>query len=119
MNTLAYIIYLVATYLITVHVGLYLYKNGYAFIANLIPDSNMAGNINKLLLLGYYLFNLGYVSIMLHHWAPIANVAQLITTLSNKIGIIIISLAIVHYCNMGILFIINLNQKQTKILKSK
>jgi hypothetical protein len=107
MNTLAYIIYLVATYIITVHVGLYLYKNGYAYIASLIPDSNLANTINKLLLLGYYLFNLGYVSIMLHHWAPIVSIAQLIFTLTYKIGLIIISLAIVHYCNMGILFIIN------------
>ncbi|WP_089909142.1 hypothetical protein [Chitinophaga rupis] len=59
MNTLAYIIYLLITYLVTVRVGFIFYRNGRLFILNLLrQDAALTDFINKILLVGYYLLNL-------------------------------------------------------------
>ncbi len=69
MNTIAYILYLIITYIITVRVGFIFYRNGRVFILELLhQDVQLTDFINRILLTGYYLLNLGYAALMLRSW---------------------------------------------------
>ena len=111
MNILAYIIYLLITYLITVKVGKVLFKNGRIFILSILKDDEeLTDFINKILLVGYYLMNLGYATIMLRFWKTIYNSAELVASVSIMTGRIVLSLAVMHYINMYAITIIGKKQ---------
>lgn len=102
MNTLAHILYLFITFFITVRVGLIFYSNGRLFILNLLhQDTQLTDFINKALLVGYYLLNLGYATLMFKTWEPIQSWPDLVLGLSTMTGKILITLAVIHFCNMA------------------
>lgn len=104
MNIIAYIIYLIITYLITVNVGLILYKNGRIYILETLNHNiQLTDTVNKILLMGYYLTNLGYAAIMIKFWDPIQTYTQLIESEATMIGRIVLGLAMMHYFNMFII----------------
>jgi len=112
LNILGYIIYLSLTAIIIVHVGRTCYTNGNIFIQNLLKkDKVLASHVNKLLLLGYYLLNIGYCSITLVSWNTIETSLKLIEVLSTKVAFIILVIAVMHYIN-----IIMLNKYIHKLL---
>ena len=111
MNILAYIIYLLFTYLITVKFGKFLFKNGRIFILSILKDDEeLTDFINKILLVGYYLMNLGYATIMLRFWKTIYNTTELVASVSTMTGRIVLSLAVMHYINMYAITIIGKKQ---------
>ncbi len=111
MNIVAYIIYLFITYIITVRVGKVFYKNGRHYILSIVHgDEQLTDFINKILLAGYYLMNLGYATIILSFWKTVTSYADLIASVSNMTGRILLSLAIVHFANMYIISIIGKKQ---------
>ena len=111
MNIIAYIIYLFITYVITVHVGKVFYKNGRHYIVAIVnEDEQLTDFINKILLVGYYLMNLGYATIMLRFWKTITTFTELIASVSNMTGRIVLSLAIMHFVNMYAITIIGKKQ---------
>jgi hypothetical protein len=108
MNTLAYIIYLFITYLITVHVGLRFYRNGRVYILRLLHgDEKMTDSINNILLVGYYLLNLGYASLMISTWKTITKWAEMTGSISTMTGKIMLALAIMHFWNMTVIYFIS------------
>jgi hypothetical protein len=85
-------------------VGKICYKNGNLFVAELIPDHiDLCHQINKLLLIGYYLVNIGYCAVTLSFWVNIDTLAQLVEAISTKMASIIIILSLLHYFNIFIL----------------
>ena len=112
MNTLAYIIYLSLTYVITVHVGLRFYKHGRLYISNLLAgDEALTNFINKMLLIGYYLLNLGYASLMLHSWRTVYDWTGLVASVGVMTGKILLTLAVMHFFNMYGIYLIGKNKK--------
>lgn len=106
MNILAYVIYLLVTYLVTVHVGLVFYRNGRVFIlAFLKGDERLADFINRMLLTGYYLLNLGYAALMLQSWDRVDNWAELVCSIGTMTGKILLTLGVMHFGNMGFIYI--------------
>jgi hypothetical protein len=53
-----------------------------------------------MLLIGYYLLNLGYASISISSWPTITSEEMLSAYLSDHIGFIILMLALIHYFNL-------------------
>lgn len=101
MNTLAYIIYLCLTYLITVKVGLIFFRNGRVFILGLLQNNtNLTDAINRMLLTGYYLLNLGYAALMISTWDTVHNWTELLASVTTMTARIMLTLAVIHYCNM-------------------
>lgn len=111
MNLIGYIIYLVTTYIITVHVGLTLHKNGRLFILDeLNNNEKLTDFINKILLVGYYLINLGYTAYMLSSWQHISGWVDLVSSICSMIGRIVLTLGVSHYINICvIIFLKNKN----------
>ncbi len=104
MNVTAYIIYLPISGYITIVVGNRLHADGIWYIKDHFPGQDeFATIINRFLLIGYYLINLGYVAISIINWETILTFLQMAEVLSFRIGIIILGLGIMHYINMGLL----------------
>ena len=107
---LTYSIYLPITILLTVWVARTLFKNGRVFLVEIFhKDEVLADSVNKLLLVGFYLVNVGYAVYTLKIWETIEGTQQVIETLSQKIGWIILVLGAMHFFNLFILF--NLRRK--------
>jgi hypothetical protein len=107
MNIAGFIIYILITGYITIYVGQVLYKNGRHFILRMLLDEGMTDAVNRILLTGYYLINLGYVSIMLTLRPPAGSLPELIASLSISIGRILLTLGIMHYFNIAAITIWN------------
>lgn len=102
MNTLTYLLYLLITYWITVHVGWRFYRNGRVFILDLLKgDEALTDFINKMLLTGYYLLNLGYAALMIRQWETIHTYSEMLLSIMNMTGRILLTLAFIHYVNMA------------------
>ncbi|WP_298542991.1 hypothetical protein [uncultured Aquimarina sp.] len=101
LNLITYSIYILITVFIIIKVGLICYKNGNIFVAHLVPDDkDFCLRINNMLLIGYYLINIGYTVITLSEWTTIYSISQMVESLSKHTAIIICILAILHYFNL-------------------
>lgn len=103
-NLIGYGIYLLFTAFIIVRVGKICYDNGNVFVAQLIPDhADWCQKINQVLLVGYYLINIGYCAITVIGWQKIESLQVLIETVSFRASLIISFLALMHYFNIFII----------------
>jgi hypothetical protein len=104
LNIIGYLIYLSITIFIIIKVGKICYKNGNVYVAELIPNhAELCQKINQVLLLAYYLLNIGYCAMTLISWQKIASSTQLIETIGIKTAIIIFAISFLHYLNIIIL----------------
>jgi len=104
LNIIGYFIYLSITILIILKVGKICYENGNIFVSELIPNhADLCQKINQILLLGYYLLNIGYCAMNLISWEKILSINQLIEVIALKTAIIIFIISLMHYTNIIIL----------------
>lgn len=110
-NILAYTIYLVIMIYIIVYVGKLFYRNGRIFILGLFKgDAVQTDHLNNILLLAYYLFNIGYALVKLRYWTHVTNVEVLVSSLGSNIGMLILILAVMHYFNMLLIYFLSKRQ---------
>jgi len=113
---LAYSIYLPVSVALTIWVARTLFKNGRIFLVEIFhKDEILADSVNKLLLVGFYLVNIGYAVYTLKIWGSIDTSQAVIETLSEKIGWIILILGAMHFFNLFILF--NLRRRAQQALQ--
>ncbi|MBO9728820.1 MAG: hypothetical protein J7623_09300 [Chitinophaga sp.] len=116
MNTIAYLVYMALTYLITVKVGWIFYRNGRVFILGLLQGNvALTDAINNILLAGYYLVNIGYATAMISNWPPIPHLLVMLTVIVTMTGQILLSLGVMHCFNMLVIYFIS---KRNIYLKS-
>lgn len=102
---LTYAFYLFISIIITIYVAHVLFKNGRVFLVDIFHGNELlADSVNKLLLVGFYLVNIGYISLALKEDYLIANYQELIERLSYKLGVIILILGAMHFLNLFIFF---------------
>jgi predicted PurR-regulated permease PerM len=102
---ITYCIYLVITICLTIWVARTLFKNGKVFLVDIFHgNKELADSVNNLLLVGFYLINIGYAVYTLKVTETIADIRNVIETLSIKIGIIILILGAMHFFNLYIFF---------------
>lgn len=117
-NVPAYIIYLIMTILVIVFVGKLFYKNGRVFILDLMKDDAAATDqLNNILLVAYYLFNIGYAFVKLHFWQKIENLEMLVSSISNNMSVLIFILASTHYMNMMLIWYLSTSENRFLTLK--
>ncbi len=114
-NILAYLIYLPIMVLITVKVGAICHRNGEVWTMELYQDEEFVKAVNRLLLLAYYLLNVGYVVFVISFWETVEDLEQLVSSITIRAGAILLSLALLHYLNIGALTLwYNLKYKPLK-----
>src|ERR1700743_1198764 len=102
---ISYTVYLVITLLLTIWVARTLFRNGKIFLIDIFHgNEELARAVNNLLLVGFYLVNIGYAVYTLRIEYNIDNTRRLVEELSLKIGAIILILGGMHFFNMFAFF---------------
>lgn len=102
---LTYVFYLGISIALTVWVARVLFNNGRIFLVDIFHGNTpLADSVNKLLVVGFYLVNIGYMSLALKEVDTIASLQTVIEVLSRKLGYIILILGAMHFLNLTIFF---------------
>jgi hypothetical protein len=98
-----YITYIAISLALTVWVARTLHKNGRIFLVDSFHGNEpLADSVNHLLVVGFYLINVGYVALALKYGAAAANAQQFLETLSTKVGLVLVVLGAMHFFNLFI-----------------
>ena len=109
---ITYAVYVTLSVLLTIWVAQTLHKNGRLFLIEVFGgDEALADSVNHLLVVGFYLINLGYVSLALKIGYQIETTRAGIEALSWKIGLVLLVLGGMHFFN---LFIFNRIHRRPK-----
>src|SRR5882757_923335 len=102
---ITYSLYLTITICLTIWVARTLFSNGKIFLLDIFHgNKELADSVNNLLLVGFYLINLGYAIYTLKLTNGVVNTQEIIENLSFKIGLIILILGGMHFFNLYIFF---------------
>ncbi|MEQ9186171.1 MAG: hypothetical protein RLP15_00435 [Cryomorphaceae bacterium] len=102
LTLLTYFIYSAITAFIILRVGWVFYRNGAHYLHDIFTnDYNLAENVNRLLLVGYYLLNLGYVAVSIAFFDEIEGWVDLTERIAQRTSYIVLSLGLLHYGNMA------------------
>ncbi|RWY54134.1 hypothetical protein [Mucilaginibacter gilvus] len=102
---LTYAVYLTVSILLTVWVAKVLFNNGRIFLVDIFHgNAPLADSVNKLLVVGFYLVNIGYMCLVLKETNTIKSTQEVIEVLSYKIGTIILILGAMHFFNVVVFF---------------
>ncbi len=104
METTYYLIPVYAAYAVvavslTIWLARTLFKSGTVFLRDVFEEPDLAEAVNRLLVVGFYLLNLGYAALLLRAGKPDSAVAA-IETLAFKLGLLLMSLGVMHFANM-------------------
>jgi hypothetical protein len=101
IEIVTYLVYLAISIGLTVWVAKTLHKNGRIFLVDVFHGNEaLADSVNHLLVVGFYLINLGYVSMALKLGYTIATPKEGIEALSVKIGMVLLVLGGMHFFNL-------------------
>lgn len=99
---LSYAIYLFVSITLTVWVARTLSKSGEVFLIKCFgQDESLAKSTNHLLVVGFYLVNIGFITLRLEGWN--ATVGDIVPYLGGKIGITALILGAMHFFNMAMI----------------
>lgn len=100
----AYALYLGATLAITVWVARNLSRNGWAFLLDSFRgDADLARSVNELLVVGFYLVNLGLVLLLLRSGGDPSGLREVLEATSAKVGVVLLMLGFMHFVNLAVL----------------
>ena len=99
MLNIAYVVYLVVSIAMTIWVARVLSKSGEIFLIKCFAqDQELAQSTNRLLVIGFYLVNIGFICFRLGGWN--IDEINLIPDVGSKVGISILVLGLMHFFNM-------------------
>ncbi len=111
-----YLLYIAISMMMTIWVGRTLFVSGKVFLMEIFKnDELLVNSINKLLLIGFYLINLGYLLQNVTGRSKILTAVDSIEMLSEKIWVMAVVLGIVHFVNLFILFQLRSRSKKNHI----
>ena len=96
-----YITYLIISIALTVWVARTLHKNGRLFLIDRYKgNTDLADSVNHLLVVGFYLINIGFVAMALKYGLKPDDLQGLLEVLSTKVGIVLLVLGGMHFFNL-------------------
>ena len=100
-KVVTYLVYVGLSALLTIWVAQTLYRNGRVFLVDVFRGNDrLADSVNHLLVVGFYLINLGYVSLALKTAEAVENAQHSIEVLSWKVGLVLCVLGVMHFINL-------------------
>ncbi len=98
-----YLAYLAISLPVTVWVARTLHRNGRAFLVEAFHgQEELADSVNHLLVVGFYLINLGWIVMTLRTGYDLNTVRQAVELLSEKVGTVLFVLGLMHFFNLFI-----------------
>lgn len=96
--------YLAISIALTVWVARTLHHNGRVFLVDAFHGNDqLADSVNHLLVVGFYLINIGYIALALKTTDPLATLREVIELESTKIGVVLMILGVMHCFNILVL----------------
>ncbi|MEM1085380.1 MAG: hypothetical protein AAGI48_14805 [Verrucomicrobiota bacterium] len=96
-----YALYLVLAIPLTIWVAKTLHRNGRIFLVDCFHgNEELADSVNHLLVVGFYLINVGFVSLYLKLGAEVVDVRGIFEALSGKMGVVLLVLGGMHFFNL-------------------
>ncbi|UXY29476.1 hypothetical protein [Streptomyces sp. HUAS TT20] len=103
-TVIAYVIYLAVSIALTVWVARTLSRNGRVFLSDVLHgNEQLADAVNHLLVVGFYLVNLGFVALYLSGEDTIEDTRGIFEALSTKLGVVLLVLGVMHLGNVYVL----------------
>ena len=103
-NAHAYCLYIAISIFITIFVSRTLSKNGEIYLIDGFNGNDaLAKSVNHMLVVGFYLLNLGFVLIRMQNGARLDNLESVIIYLSSNVGLVLLVLGFAHFFNMFII----------------
>ncbi len=89
-----------------------LFRNGTAFLHDVFEDRpGLADAVNKLLVTGFYMLNLGYALYLLRASSGLG-AFDAIQFLVNRLALLLVSLALIHFVNVLVFWRIRAHREQ-------
>jgi len=96
-----YVAYLAISVALTVWVARTLHKNGRVFLVeSFLGKETLADSVNHLLVVGFYLINIGFVTLALKYGDKAADMQTALEILSSKVGLVLVVLGAMHFLNL-------------------
>ncbi|MET9758359.1 hypothetical protein ABZ016_04790 [Streptomyces sp. NPDC006372] len=103
-TVIAYVIYLLVSVALTIWVARTLSRTGRVFLADVLHgNEKLADAVNHLLVVGFYLVNLGFVALYLSSDETITDTRGVFEALSTKLGVVLLVLGVMHLANVYVL----------------
>jgi len=97
----SYIVYLIVSVALTIWVARTLHNRGRIFLVDAFRGNEaVADSVNHLLVVGFYLINIGYVTLALKYGDKPTGMQGSIEFLSTKIGLVLCVLGMMHFFNI-------------------
>jgi hypothetical protein len=98
---ISYAVYLAFSLAVTVWVARTLHCNGRVFLVDAFHgNTELADSVNHLLVAGFYLVNIGYVTLAMRTGATPAGAREAIELVCDKIGLVLLVLGGMHFFNL-------------------
>ena len=99
-----YLSYLAISIGLTVWVARTLHKNGRVFLVDAFHgNTELADSVNHLLVVGFYLINVGYIAVALKTTEALTTSREVIELESGKVGVVLLILGAMHFFNIFVL----------------
>ncbi len=98
---LSYLLYLGISIAMTIWVARTLSRNGEVFLVMCFGQNEvLAKSTNHLLVVGFYLINIGFIALRLDGWDVQKAVVSMIPYVGSKVGLSVLVLGAMHFFNM-------------------
>src|SRR3984885_16053467 len=99
-----YFSYLAISIGLTIWVARTLQNSGRVFLIEAFNgNEELADSVNRLLVVGFYLVNVGYIALALKTQAPLSTLREAIELESTKLGVVLLILGGMHFFNILVL----------------
>lgn len=96
-----YIAYLIVSIALTVWVARTLHQNGRIFLVDSFHGNEaLADSVNHLLVVGFYLVNIGYVTLAMKYGGTPESTQGALEILGTKVGRVLLILGFMHFFNL-------------------
>ena len=95
--------YLAISIALTMWVARTLHRNGRIFLVDCFHgNTDLADSVNHLLVVGFYLINVGFIALALKYGVFAASLQEGLESLSTKVGLVLLVLGAMHFFNLAV-----------------
>src|SRR5688572_14228550 len=97
-----YVVYAAVAVGLTVWLARTLFRSGAIFLQDVFSDRpGLAEAVNRLLVVGFYMLNLGYALYIIRTDTSL-DAFGAVRTLVNRLALLLVTLAVIHFVNVGL-----------------
>jgi hypothetical protein len=110
-----YVIYAAVAVAVTALLARTLFQNGAVFLEDVFADRpGLAVAVNRLLVVGFYMLNLGYAFYVLRAGEGL-ELFEAVQYLVNRLALLLVTLAVLHFVNVFVFWRIRAHREQRQL----